>query len=440
MYGALPEVEPSQACSTREGAPINEEIQAMSRNTRLASTPRWLLGVAAAGVLALVTLLPASASAAPIPGQLIVAFSASDHSRAHQMAGATVTGRIPELGVDIVRVPIGKEAAAIRAYRNRADVRYAEQDQTVEALADPGSSRQWYLENSSSTLQPDSSFVFDADIDAPAAWAVPGVLPQVKVAVLDTGIDQNHQDLVGKVVLQRDFAGSKSVEDKHGHGTHVAGTIAAIRDNSLGVAGIASNATLLNGKVLGDTGSGTCSAVASGMTWAADQGARVISMSLGGGGCTAQQSAVNYAWNKGSLVVAAAGNSSTSSPSYPAAYYPTLAVAATDNSDLLASFSNFGSWVEIAAPGESIYSTMTNHRSRLSNSLSYGYLSGTSMATPVVSAIAAMVQVSDSNANGRTNDELRARLIGTADRLSSLSKISGGRVNACRAVTGASSC
>lgn len=388
----------------------------------------------------LLVFIPAgSAAAETVPGQILVGFSGPGHSTAHRAADAAVIDEIPALEIDVVRVPPGREDAALRAYRSRPEVRFAERDEVVSVADDPSFSRQWYLENDGSTIQPDGSFLLDADVDAPAAWAQSSSAPPVKVAVLDTGIDQDHPDLSGRIGAQRTFVGG-SLDDKYGHGTHVAGTIAAIRDNSLGVAGIASNATLLNGKVLGDTGSGSCSSVASGITWAADQGARVISMSLGGGGCLAQQNAVSYAWSKGSLLVAAAGNSSTSAKSYPAAYQPTLAVAATDNADRMASFSNYGSWVEIAAPGENIFSTMTNHKSRLSASRSYGYLSGTSMATPVVSGIAALVSVADENLDGRSNDELRARLTGSADRLSSLGSINGGRVNACRAVTGLSSC
>lgn len=412
------------------------------KRTRL----RTLISLGAIVALSLVAG-SSTASAAPVPGQLIVAFSSSDHAKAHQAAGASVVDSIPALGIDVVRVQAGREATALGIYRRLRDVRYAEQDQTVEALADPGYSRQWYLENNSATLQPDGSFITDADIDAEAAWSASASAgaSRVKVAVLDTGIDQDHEDLKNKIIAQRNFSSSRTLDDKYGHGTHVAGIIAAIGNNGVGVAGIAPNADLLNGKVLGDNGSGTCSGVANGISWAADQinsgpnpRVGVISLSLGGGACTAEANAVAYASSKNSLVVAAAGNSSTTSQSYPAAYEPALAVAATDNSDLLSSFSNYGTWVDIAAPGENIYSTLTNHRSTLSNSASYGYLSGTSMATPVVSAVAALLAGSDTSLN---YSGLRDRLRSYADLPASvMNKIAGGRVNACRAISLAASC
>lgn len=259
------------------------------------------------------------------------------------------------------------------------------------------------------------------------------------MAVLDTGIDQDHPDRAGRMVAQQKFTNSSTLDDRYGHGTHVA----AIPDSAIGVAGAAPNAQLLNAKVLGDNGSGSCSGISNGISWAADQGAKVISMSLGGGACSAENTAVPYAWEMGAVVVAPAGNSATSSTSsaYPAAYRPTITVAATNDSDLVASFSNFGTWVEITAPGERIHSTMTNHESKLSNKLSYGYLSGTSMATPFVAAAASFIAPADANGNGRTNDEIRSRLLSSADMVGSVtSRIAGGRLNLCRAVNGTASC
>jgi thermitase len=387
----------------------------------------------------------ASASAEPVPGQILVKFRGAEHGSAHRAVGGLAVDEIDRLNTDVVKVAAGQEEKFLQRYRLRDDVVSAERDEVVEALsADPGWSRQWGFANNAATIQPDNSFIFDADADVPEGWALASPAA-ARVAVLDTGIDQDHPDLAGKLILQKNFTTSKTVDDRYGHGTHVAGVVAAIAGNNIGVAGGAPNASLLNAKVLGDNGSGSCSGVANGIIWAADQGAKVISMSLGGGACNAQNSAVQYAWNKGSVLVAAAGNSSTSSTTsaYPAAYKPTLAVASTDNSDLVSSFSNFGSWVEIAAPGERIYSTMTNHNSTLSRSygLNYATLSGTSMATPLVSAAAAFIQPADTSGNGFTNDEIRTRLLSSSDRPSAVtSKIGGGRLNLCRAVSGASSC
>ena len=380
-----------------------------------------LLTVAASLVFA------ASASA----GDIIVGFSASDHSAAHRAAGGKVKGKIGGINADVVSVPDGQEKAFIERYKRQAGVRYAEVDVPVYALTDdPGFANQWYLHSAG-----------DIDVDQPEAWLKRGAFPAaVKVAVLDTGIDQDHRDLppLSARGPQANFSSSSRIDDLYGHGTHVAGTIAAIADNKLGVSGVAPNVVLLNGKVLGDSGSGSCSGVANGMTWAADQGARVISMSLGGGSCVAQENAAAYAAGKGSLVIAAAGNSSTSSPSYPAFYPSVLAVAATDSADQIASFSNFGSWVDIAAPGVNIYSTMPNHTSKL-RTKNYGYLSGTSMATPVVSGIAALPALTDVNGSGGTADELRSLLLASVDKQGTISSTklpNAGRINACRVVGG----
>ena len=182
-------------------------------------------------------------------------------------------------------------------------------------------------------------------------------------------------------------------------------------------------------KVLGDGGSGLYSWVASGITWAADNNADVINLSLTGTMASPTlQSAVDYAWSKGAVVVAAAGNSASSSPTYPASYANAMAVAATTDMDKLASFSNFGDWVDVAAPGITIYSTIPG---------GYGYMSGTSMASPSVAGLAALLLsvVTDTNGNGRLNDEVRSRIQANADAIPPAG-IGSGRINAYRAVTG----
>ena len=172
------------------------------------------------------------------------------------------------------------------------------------------------------------------------------------------------------------------MDDVNGHGSHVAGIAAAATNNGLGVAGVGYNA---------ESWTSRCSATRAralfglrrGITWAADNGANVINLSLGGTmDSSALESAVNYAWSKGVVVVAAAGNNASSTPFYPAYYANVIAVAATTDLDRLASFSDFGDWVDVAAPGISIYSTIPG---------GYGYMSGTSMASPFVSGLAALL-------------------------------------------------
>jgi serine protease len=208
------------------------------------------------------------------------------------------------------------------------------------------------------------------------------------VAVIDTGVDGAHPDLAGQLTpAGMDYvAGSGDGRtDPHGHGTHVAGIVAAVRGNSVGIAGLAPLAKVMPIRVLDATGSGWSSNIARGIIYAADNGADVINLSLGGPTEDAStKTAVNYAMSKGAVVVAAAGNSRTAgnAVNYPAAYPGVLAVASTERDDTSSAFSNTGPYVDIAAPGGRILSTVPG---------GYGYMSGTSMATPYVSATAALV-------------------------------------------------
>jgi thermitase len=188
----------------------------------------------------------------------------------------------------------------------------------------------------------------------------------------------------------------------------------------------------MNVKVLGDDGSGYYSWVVKGIIWAADHGARVINLSLGGPeGSGTLQNAINYAWNKGCVVVAAAGNDGSGSPSYPAFYDNCIAVAATDSNDAKASFSNHGFWVDVAAPGVDIYSTLPNHKNQI-GPRNYGTLSGTSMAAPHVAGVAALVWATDF---GTSNAAVRARIEDKADSIGSIGlNYDIERLNAFRAV------
>lgn len=227
----------------------------------------------------------------------------------------------------------------------------------------------------------------------------------VIVAVLDTGIDGNHEDLNGQVAGTANFTDSATASDIHGHGTHIAGIIAAQSDNGLGVAGIAPESRLLNVKVADDAGRCQASAIAQGVIWAVDNGALVINMSLELRETSAElEQAINYAWEHGAVIIAAAGNEGSQTPVYPAAYENVIAVAATNQTDTLAPLSNYGDWVALAAPGNEIYSTLPGNE--------YGYKTGTSFATAYVSGLAAILfdTVSDSNGDGYLNDEVRAAL------------------------------
>jgi len=237
------------------------------------------------------------------------------------------------------------------------------------------------------------------------AWQVPKTDrsdSQVLVAVLDTGIDRYHEDLSGKVIDQINFTECPEVDDIYGHGTHVAGIIAARDDNNIGIIGLAPECSLMNVKVADDNGRCKLSALADGIIWAVDNGVNVINISIEIQEPTSRlEEAVNYAWDNGAVVVAAAGNEGNDTPVYPAAYDNCIAVTALRENDTLAPLANHGKWVSVAAPGFEIYSTLPGD--------DYGYKHGTSFAAAYVSGLAAILfpVVTDANNDGKLNDEVR---------------------------------
>jgi serine protease len=258
------------------------------------------------------------------------------------------------------------------------------------------------------------------------------------VAVLDSGVDAKHPDLAGQVLAGYDEitgrAGANT--DPNGHGTHVAGTIAAVTGNDVGISGIAPDATILPVRVVDAKGEGFMSDAAKGIVYAADHGADVINMSLGSKDQNkAVTIAVAYARSKGVVVVAAAGNErEQGSPiSYPAATPGVIAVAATDDADKVASFSNRGGYVDVAAPGERILSTVPASKGY------YAAYSGTSMASPHVAAVAALIR---SKYPALTPDKVERVLESSATDLGAKGKDSDygyGRIDARAALRAATS-
>jgi thermitase len=348
------------------------------------------------------------------PGQVVVKYkdnaSASAVKSARAKANGTVMEKNNKLGFEVVKVK-GSVEATIEKLKKDPNVEYAEPNYYLHATYTPNdpyfSSRQYGPQK----------------IQAPQAWDI-AEGSGVKIAIVDTGVQSNHPDLAGKVVGGWDFVDNDSTpQDGNGHGTHCAGIAAAVTNNSTGIAGTAPKASILAVRVLDNSGSGTWTAVANGITYAADQGAKVISLSLGGTvGNSGLQQAVNYAWNKGSVVVAAAGNAGNTAPNYPAYYSNAIAVASTDQNDNKSSFSTYGSWVDVAAPGSSIYSTYPTS--------TYASLSGTSMATPHVAGVAGLLA-----SQGRSASNIRAAIENTADKISGTGTYwAKGRVNAYKAV------
>jgi|GEM_PF-650433 len=284
-------------------------------------------------------------------------------------------------------------------------------------------------------------------IGALQAWALWQPQRTVYIAIIDTGVDTNHPDLTQKLRRHNNGAiygynailNNPFVSDGNGHGTHCAGIAAAHIGNGVGVAGVAAwNPNVADAhryvqvmpvKVLNDHGVGTFADVARGITWAVDNGADVLSLSLGASvGAQVLADAVNYAWNRGRIVVAAAGNEGNTQPFYPAFYENAIAVAATDPNDQLTDFSQHGAWVDIAAPGFAIRSTIPG---------GYAVYSGTSMAAPHVAGAAALIW---SAAPSLDNQQLRAILESQTDPYQPLWGGIGagkGRLNVHRALAAA---
>ena len=382
------------------------------------------------------SLDPAQIDAPFVPGELVVGLEEGDFALpmlAMEMVG-TITAQNPPINSFVIRIaPNLTMQDAGEFLRALPGVRYVEPNYLAFAFAtpnDPSFSQQYGPQR----------------IQANLAWDIWQPQRTVYIAIIDTGIDSNHPDLTNK--MRRHSNGmvygwntlnnTTNALDDNGHGTHCAGIAAAEINNGVGIAGVAawnpgvsnSNAyvQLMPVKVLNSSGSGTLDGVARGITWAADNGAHILSLSLGAGsGAQQLQDAVNYAWTRGCLVVAAAGNGGSSSPQYPAYYTNCIAVAATDSSDRLASFSQYGSWVDIAAPGVGILSTIPNSR--------YASYDGTSMACPHVAGAAAVLW---SHNPSLTNAQLRAALETNVDPYQPLSgrtlAPNAGRVNVYRAL------
>lgn len=346
------------------------------------------------------------------PNEILVGLRSDIALQTVQPLASSVHARVLSTNRDIhvLRLEITGKALdpVIRALERNPNVEYAEPNFLASVAGDPSDpfySYQWDLER----------------VSASDAWTITKGSSGIKVAVLDTGIQDDHPDLLGKVIAAKNFSNSPSTADSLGHGTHVAGIVGAVTDNDEGVASIGYATSLMNVKVLNDSGFGTYSALADGIVWAAKNDAQVINMSLGGAASSKTlERAVKWADRRGVILVAAAGNGGSDVPYFPAALEAVIAVASTDYGDELSPYSNRGGWVAVAAPGGPIWSA--------TNDSGYGYKAGTSMAAPHVSGLVALVL-------SRFPDVQTAIqcVLTTADDVG-LSMIAGGRINALRAV------
>jgi thermitase len=400
----------------------------------------------AAIVAALLAACAGSAQAAKYDSNEVIVRYADGVSTAERAGLFDRTGVVKTLGsvrgVGAKVVEVDGDPAAVAKRLNRsALVQYAEPNFILRTQAtpnDPLFSQLYGLHNTGQT-----GGTNDADIDAPEGWDASGLaaFPATggpKIGIVDTGIDQTHPDLTGKTVNCADSTGGLLLEgtcvDDNMHGTHVAGTISARTNNGVGVAGTTPNASFAICKALRTAaGTGLTSDVANCINWTHTRGAKVISMSLGGGESTTLRNAVVNAWKggaaNGSVLIAAAGNDGDATLNYPAAYAEVVSVAATDHNDARASFSNANSDVEIAAPGVNVLSTIPGGQ--------YARLSGTSMATPHVSGVAGVLwQLFP----GDTAAGIRGRLTAAVDDKGAAGRDSSfgfGRVNLCKAAGGA---
>jgi thermitase len=330
--------------------------------------------------------------------------------------GAKSQGRLNGLNVHVVELPVsaeGHEDTVAAAIAHNPNIKFAEVDRLIAPSAitdnDTYFSIEWHLPK----------------IFATTAWSY-SLGTGVTIAILDSGVDSTHPDLSGQLVPGWNFYDNNSnTSDVTGHGTAVAGTAAAASNNGTGVSSVAGGARIMPVRIADPTGYAYWSTVAQGITWAADHGARVASLSYEGASASSTIiSAAQYLRSKGGVLIVAAGNTGTVDNTAPTPYI--TVVSATDQNDAFCSFSSYGSFVDISAPGTGIISTMKGG--------GYGTFSGTSFATPIVAASAALVIAKRPDF---APSQVDSTLLSTATDLGALGPdiyFGHGRVNAAAAV------
>jgi thermitase len=374
----------------------------------------FLLAVSLAWAADVPPHVPGRLLAAPHPGIDVNLLEYTLHLHA-----AVVRKHWTAIAAAVLEVPEESSEAIMASLQRTGLFEYVERDQYAHTAAeipnDPGFASEWHL----------------SKIQGPLAWSVTTGSPAVVVAVIDTGVYATHPDLESNMAPGWNFVKSNSdTSDVLGHGTAVAGTIAAAGNNGIGVAGVSWQSRMMPLVVVDENDLAAYSDIAGAIQYAADRGVRVMNISVGGSvPSLTLQSAVDYAWGKGAIIFASAMNNSASDPYYPAACNHVMAVSATDSNDHLASFSNYGNWIAISAPGDSILTT--------TNGGGYAYWFGTSFASPIVAGVAAL---SLSINPSLTNAELLTILETSADHVGLPGydpSFGWGRVNAFNAVMAA---
>ncbi len=356
----------------------------------------------ATGVLVMCLLLSIYSVWAPAPQRVIIVFHdtpdvglVGQHGPVHQTFHLipAVVATLPE--------------PAIQALEKNPKVNYIQPDHYRQRINPP-------IDIKGKPGPPPEEVPWGVDrIDADLAWSTTKGAG-VKVAIVDTGIDMDHPDLEANIkggfnaiAPARKYKDPNDFDDDNGHGTHCAGIVAAV-DNDIGVIGVAPEAWLYGVKVLDGAGFGYDSDIIEGIEWCVDNGMQVCSMSFGGyEDDQAFRNAIDAAWNAGIVMIAAAGNEGYEEPDLlPAGYSTCMAISAMDSSDDIPSWSNYGDEIELAAPGVSIYSTYKRGK--------YTTMSGTSMACPHVSGVAALILAVHPS---YSNDQVRQLLQNTAEDL-----------------------
>lgn len=309
-----------------------------------------------------------------VKGELLVqqTLNAANVNKILKNSGAAVIEELPQIRVKRIKVPVQNFDKVKIALAKNPNFVFVEENFIAQGMAipdDPKFPSQWH----------------HTKIMAPSAWELGTGSATIPLAIIDSGVDPDHPDLMAKLQPGYNFlAQNNETHDVHGHGTAVAGAAGAIANNATGVAGVAWHNPIMPLVVLDSSNWATYSNIANAIIYAVDHGAKVINVSIGGSSPSSTlENAVNYAWTKGALVFASAANNNTSTPYYPAACARAVAVAATDSADNKASFSNYGDWITLTAPGVAILTT--------TNGGGYGAWNGTSFSSPITAGLAALV-------------------------------------------------